>query len=70
MSMKATIKRVEEGVMLVSDQPLFDQLGDGTEVEVSPNGEAFVVTPVGRAVLRKVLDEMDEQYSDVFRRLA
>lgn len=71
MSMKAKIRRVEEGVALVSDEPLFDQLGldDGADVEVSTNGAAFVVTPV-HAELHEILDEMHEEYGSVFRRLA
>ena len=44
--MKATIKRVEEGVTLVSDAPLFADLEDGTEVELSMNGDVLTVTPV------------------------
>lgn len=68
--MKATIVRVEEGVLLVSDQRLFDQFGNGTEVEISANGAAYSVMPVQQAELRKVLDEMDEQYAGVFRKLA
>ena len=68
--MKAKIKHVEEGVVLVTDEPLFDHLRDGAEVEISPNGGAYLLTPVDRAELRKVLDEMDEQYGNVFRRLA
>ena len=68
--MKAKIRHLAEGVLLVSEQPLFGDLGDGTEVEVSPQGNSFVVAPVDRAELRKILDEMDEQYSNVFRKLA
>jgi hypothetical protein len=68
--MKAKIKRVEEGVVLVSDQPILDQLGDGTEVEISPSGSAFVLTPVDRVQLRRILEEMDQQYGNVFRKLA
>ena len=68
--MKAKIRRVEEGVVLVSDETLFDHLDDGAEVEVSTNGGTFVVTPVDRPDLRKVLAEMDEEYGNVFRRLA
>ncbi|HEX6094782.1 MAG TPA: hypothetical protein VF432_00555 [Thermoanaerobaculia bacterium] len=68
--MKVKLKHTEEGVVLVSDQPLFDQLGDGTELEVSPNGTSFVLTPVADDRLIQILDEMDEQYGSVFRRLA
>jgi hypothetical protein len=68
--MKVKIKHIEEGVVLVSDQPLFDQLGDGTELEMSPSGTSFVLTPVPDERLRQILDEMDEQYGSVFRRLA
>lgn len=68
--MKATIKHLAEGVLLVSEQPVFGALHDGAEVEVSSSGEAFVVTPVDRAELRKILDEMDHDYGNVFRKLA
>lgn len=44
--MKATIKRIEEGVVLVSDETLFGKLHDGAEVEVSTNGDVHTVTPI------------------------
>ena len=68
--MKAKIKRVEEGIVVVADQQWFAGFADGAEVEISADGDALVLTPVHRAELRKVLDEMDEQYASVFRRLA
>lgn len=69
--MKTTLTRNGQSVSLVLEEPLLDQLGlnDGAEVEVSANGAALVVTAV-HGELRAVLDEIHEEYGNVFRRLA
>lgn len=74
MSMRAKIQRVDRGVMLVSDEPLFDQLGDGDEVEVSSNGGAFMVTPIQDADRERLFRESSgkvlETHAGLFRRLS
>lgn len=72
--MKATIKHVEEGVLLVSDQPLFADLEDGTEVEISEVGDSFTIVPISRLEgddrFRAAADKVLEQHSGLFKRLA
>ena len=74
--MKAKIKRVEEGVTLVSDQPLFDQLGlaDGAEVELSTNGDVVTVTPVRdedrERRFRQSAEKVIEKHAGLFDRLS
>lgn len=74
--MKKKLSRTGNSVALVLDKPLLEHLGmdENTEVELSTNGDVLVVTPVRDAArrrkLRKIVEEMDEQYSGVFQRLA
>lgn len=74
--MKKKLTRTGNSVALVLDRPLLEELGltEDAEVELSTNGDVLVVTPIRdrarRRKLNKILDEMDQQYSGVFRRLA
>lgn len=70
--MKTRLTRVDEGAVLVLDRPLLEKLGldDDAEVELTTSGDVLTVRPIHRAELRTILDEMDEQYGDVFRKLA
>jgi antitoxin component of MazEF toxin-antitoxin module len=74
--MKKKLTRTGNSVALVLDRPLLEQLGldENSEVEVSTNGDVLVMTPTReparRRKLNKILDELDEQYAGVFRRLA
>ncbi|MEO8381628.1 MAG: AbrB/MazE/SpoVT family DNA-binding domain-containing protein [Acidobacteriota bacterium] len=74
--MKKNLTRTGNSVALVLDKPLLEQLGlvEGSEVELSTNGDVLVVTPIRERArkrkLSKIMDELDEQYSGVFRRLA
>ena len=74
--MKKKLTRSGNSVALVLDKPLLEQLGmdENTEVELSTNGDVLVVTPIRDAArrrkLRKIVEQMDEQYSGVFQRLA
>jgi len=74
--MKKRLTRTGNSVALVLDRPLLEELGlkEDAEVELSTNGDVLVVTPIReharRRKLNKILDEMDQQYSGVFRRLA
>jgi len=75
-TMKKKLTRTGNSVALVLDRPLLEQLGidENSEVEVSTNGDVLVMTPTRepgrRRKLNKILDELDEQYAGVFRRLA
>jgi antitoxin MazE len=74
--MKTKLTRIGDDIALVLDRPLLDELGldESSEIEVSTNGDVLVMTPLrepGRRLkLNKILDELDEDYAGVFRRLA
>lgn len=74
--MKKKLTRTGNSVAFVLDKPLLEQLGldENSEVEVSTNGDVLVLTPlrddVRRHKLNKILEELDEEYGGVFRRLA
>jgi antitoxin component of MazEF toxin-antitoxin module len=74
--MKKRLTRTGNSVALVLDKPLLEQLGldENSEVEISTNGDVLVMTPVRararRRKLNRILEELDEQYAGVFRRLA
>ncbi len=76
LTMRKKLTRTGNSVALVLDKGLLEELGleDNAEVELSTNGDVLVVTPIRdhirRRKLSKILDEMDEQYGGVFRRLA
>jgi antitoxin component of MazEF toxin-antitoxin module len=74
--MKKRLTRTGNSVAIVLDKAVLDAVGvdAGSEVELSTNGDVIVITPVResrrRRKLEKILDELDEQYAGVFRRLA
>ncbi|MFL6245743.1 MAG: AbrB/MazE/SpoVT family DNA-binding domain-containing protein [Thermoanaerobaculia bacterium] len=74
--MKKKLTRTGNSVALVLDKPLLEELGldENSDVEISTNGDVLVMTPVRersrRRKLNQILDELDEQYAGVFRRLA
>lgn len=74
--MKKRLSRLADGVAIVLDKALLEAVGvdAGSEVDVSTNGDVIVITPVRysgqRRKLEKVLDELDDEYAGVFRRLA
>ena len=73
------IKRLTKtgnSVALVLDKPLLEQcqLGADSPVEVSTDGRVIIISPLPDrrrvARIRKISDEIERQYGDVFRRLA
>jgi len=74
--MKKLLTRTGNSVAIVLDKPVLEAVGieADSEVDVSTNGDVIVITPVRDAKrqrkLKKILDELDEQYAGVFRRLA
>jgi antitoxin MazE len=70
------LTRTGNSLALVLDKPLLEQLGidENTTLEISTNGDVLVVTPVRdrarQRKLKKALEEMDQQYGGVFKRLA
>jgi antitoxin component of MazEF toxin-antitoxin module len=74
--MKKRLTRTGNSVAVVLEKPLLEAVGitSDSEVEISTNGDVIVITPVResrrRRKLEKILDELDEQYAGVFRRLA
>ncbi|HEX7253692.1 MAG TPA: AbrB/MazE/SpoVT family DNA-binding domain-containing protein [Thermoanaerobaculia bacterium] len=74
--MKKRLSLSGDSVAIVLDKPLLDAVGvdAGSEVDVSTNGDVIVITPVRdsgrRRELEKILDDLDDEYAGVFRRLA
>jgi antitoxin MazE len=74
--MKKKLTRTGNSVALVLDKPLLEQLGidENSEVEISTDGDVLVMTPVRdqvrRRKVKRILDELDDHYGGVFRRLA
>ena len=70
------LTRTGNSLALVLDKPVLEALGidENTELEISTNGDVLVVTPVRDRArekkLRKILDELDQEYGGVFKRLA
>ena len=70
------LTRTGNSVAIVLDKPLLEQAGldEDSEVEVSTNGQVIVISPVREAgrdrKLKRILEEMDEEYAGVFKRLA
>ncbi len=76
VQMKKKLTRTGNSVALVLDRPLLEQLGmdEGSEVEVSSNGDVIVVTPVRErdreTRLRDAADKINSRYAGLFRRLS
>jgi antitoxin MazE len=74
--MRKKLTRTGNSVALVLEKPLLEQLGldEGSEVELSSNGDVLVVTPIRTRArqrkLHRIMEELDEKYGGVFRRLA
>lgn len=70
------LTRTGNSLALILDRPLLEQLGinEDTTLEISTNGDILVVSPVRdkqrERKLKDALEEMDEKYGGVFRRLA
>jgi antitoxin component of MazEF toxin-antitoxin module len=69
------LTRIGDDVVLVLDKPLLEELGldENADVELSTNGQVLVVTPsrdtARERKFRKSMDEINEKYAEVFRRL-
>jgi antitoxin component of MazEF toxin-antitoxin module len=74
--MRKRLTKTGNSVALVLDRPLLEATGldADTEVEVSTDGDVIVVTPVRAkkraAKLASAMQEINEQYAGVFKRLA
>ena len=70
------LTRTGNSLALVLDKPLLEQTGidENTELEISTNGQLIVVTPVRDQTrekhFRRALEEVNEEYAGLFRRLA
>ena len=68
------LTRTDNGVALLLDKPLLDELGldENSEVELSTNGQVLVVTPKRNAArgrkFRETAAKINEKYAGVFRR--
>jgi antitoxin component of MazEF toxin-antitoxin module len=74
--MRKRLTKTGNSLALVLERPLLEATGidAGTTLEVSANGDVIVVTPVRpkkrAAKLRAALEEINERYAGVFKRLA
>lgn len=72
--MKAKLTRTEQGASLALDDALLEKLGIdcNSEVELVIRDGALLVIPEAERdrILRESMEKIDEQYSEVFRRLA
>jgi antitoxin component of MazEF toxin-antitoxin module len=68
---RTKLTRIGDEVALVLNDALLDQLGidETSEVEVSASGNVLTMSRV-QPPLDDILDELDEQYASVFKRLA
>ena len=70
------LTRTGNGIALVLDTPLFEELGldENAEVEVSTNGQVLVITPKRSTArerkLRKAVDKVSSEYAGLFKRLS
>ena len=71
-----TLTKTGNSLALVLDRPLLEAAGIdiSTPLEISTNGDVIIISPQRSAKrnqkLRRVVDEMNERYAGVFRRLA
>jgi antitoxin component of MazEF toxin-antitoxin module len=74
--MKKRLTRTGNSLALVLDRPLLEaaRIGPKTELEVSTDGDVIVVTPVRGTARRRrfhaAIEEINEEYAGVFKRLA
>lgn len=74
--MRKKLTKSGNSVALVLDRPILESLGidENAEVELSTNGDVLVMTPIRpagrRRKVNRILEELDEKYAGVFRRLA
>jgi antitoxin MazE len=74
--MRKRLTKTGNSVALVLDRAVLEAVGieAGAAVEVSTHGDVIVVTPVRSrrraAKLSSALDEINERYTGVFKRLA
>ena len=70
------LTRTGNSVALVLDKPLLEELGldEGSEVEVSTNGQVLIVTPKPDSArerkFRKSVDKINKKYAGLFKRLS
>jgi antitoxin component of MazEF toxin-antitoxin module len=70
------LTRTGNSLALILDKPLLEQAGidETTEVEISTDGDVIVISPVRTkkraARLRTALEEINERYAGVFKRLS
>lgn len=70
------LTRTGDGIALVLDVPMLEQLGldENAEVEVSTNGQMIVITPKATAArerkFRDAADRINRKYAGLFKRLS
>ncbi len=70
------LTRTGNGVALVLDTPLLEELrlGENAEVEVSTNGQVLVIKPkrsiARERKFRKAVDKVSSKYAGLFKRLS
>jgi SpoVT / AbrB like domain. len=74
--MAKTLTRTGNSLAVILDRPLLKQTGidETTPLEISTDGDVIVISPVrgakARRKLKDAMDEINQQYAGVFRRLA
>ena len=70
------LTRTSNGIALVLDRPLLEELGldEGAEVEVSTNGQIIVITPkrssASERKFRNAAGKINRKYAGLFKRLS
>lgn len=70
------LTRTGNSLAIVLDKPLLEQMGvdENTDLEISTDGHAIVITPVGDETrarkFKKAVERVNEQYEGLFRRLS
>ncbi len=74
--MSKRLVRTGNSLSLILDRPLLEQTGidENTDLEISTYGDVVIISPVRTGArnrkLKKAVDEINDRFAGVFRRLA
>ncbi|MGA7616083.1 MAG: AbrB/MazE/SpoVT family DNA-binding domain-containing protein [Thermoanaerobaculia bacterium] len=75
-NMSKRLVRTGNSLSLILDRPLLEQTGidENTDLEISTDGDVVIISPVRTSArnrkLKRAVDEINDRYAGVFRRLA
>ncbi|MGA7615834.1 MAG: AbrB/MazE/SpoVT family DNA-binding domain-containing protein [Thermoanaerobaculia bacterium] len=75
-NMSKRLVRTGNSLSLILDRPLLEQTGidENTDLEISTYGDVVIISPVRTGArnrkLKKAVDEINDRFAGVFRRLA